>query len=147
MTNRVPIRSVDEPPRSVLRDARAAFDEPRVGRLLPIVSGFEQASPSSVFAVSNEVEDNVVMLRDDDIVAFVWCRRVPSGMRLVTEIFESSATATARLRRPAERVSALVSRGRGRFESPTVPGGPACLVIDTNTGALVNTWHSEWLTL
>jgi hypothetical protein len=85
-------------------------------------------------------------VKDDEVVA-LWSRRVPGGSRLITEVFGGAATTMATLRRPARRLCALIGRRGGRFESATVPTGPACLVIDTRTDGVVKTWHSEWITL
>jgi hypothetical protein len=148
MMVRAPIHlvGVDEPPRRVFRDARAAFRELLTSSLLPLVSRFETAFPTSVVG-ADELGDEVLMFKDDEVVVFLWSRRVPGGSRLITEVFGGAATTIATLRRPARRFCALIGRRGGRFESATVPTGPACLVIDTRTDGVVKTWHSEWLTL
>jgi hypothetical protein len=134
------------PPRHVVTDARSAFRVVFTGRLLPLAVRFETALPTTVDA-ADEVGDDVVMFKDADVVVFLWSRRVPGGSRVITEVFGSGETTTAALCRVSREVRALFSRGRDRFESETVPTGPACLVIDSRTGAAAKTWHSEWLTL
>ena len=115
--------------------------------MLPLVSRFETGFPASVVAGADELGDDVLMFKDDEVVVFLWSRRVPGGSRLITEVFGGAATTMATLRRPARRLCALIGRRGGRFESATVPTGPACLVIDTRTDGVVKTWHSEWITL
>jgi hypothetical protein len=149
VTVRAPILLValDKPPRRVVTDARAAFREMLTGRLLRLVSRFETMFPTSVVAGADEVGDDVLMFKDDEVVVFLWSRRVPGGSRVITEVFGGGATTVARLRRSARQVTALICRRGDRFESETVPTGPACLVIDSKTGAVVRTRHSEWVTL
>jgi hypothetical protein len=149
MTMRAPIHLVglDEPPLRVFRDARAAFRELLTSSLLPLVSRFDTAYSISVVPGEDELGDDVLMFKDDEVVVFLWSRRVPGGSRLIAEVFGGAATTIATLRRPARRFCALVGRRGGRFESATVATGPACLVIDTRADGVVKTWHSEWVTL
>ena len=137
---------LDLPPRRVLTDARSAFREELVGRLLPLAVRFETAFPPTVVA-EGEVGDDVVMFEDEDVVVFLWSRRVPGGSRVITEVFGGHLTTRAGLRRASRQVAILSSRRGDRFESETVPTGPARIVIDSRTGVAGKTWHSDWLTL
>jgi hypothetical protein len=138
--------ALEQPPRRVFKDARAAFREGFTSRLLPMV-GIVGSAPPSASAGADDADDGVVMFKDDDVVVFLRSRRVAGGSRLVTEVFGVGATTTATLRRPARRFIPLFRRRGDVFESPTVPTGPACLVIETGMDTVTTTWHGEWLTL
>jgi hypothetical protein len=149
MTVRAPVfpPALDVPPRRVETDARAAFREVRTGRLLRLVNRFETAFSPTVALDADEVQDDVLMFKDDDIVVFLWSRRVPGGTRVVAEVFGDGAVTIAGIRRSANGVATLISRLGDRYESDTIPTGPACLVIDRRSAAVETSWHSEWLTL
>jgi hypothetical protein len=147
MTMRAPnhVVAVDEPPPRVLVDAYAAFHSARTSCLLPVVSRFEAALWTAA-ADAGEIGD-VVVFNDDEVVVFVWSRRTPGGSRLVAQVFGCAATANAALWRAGTQLSTPLSLRNGRFESATVPTGPACLVIDARVGTHAKRWHTEWQTL
>jgi hypothetical protein len=137
----------EQPPRRVFKDARAAFREVFTGRLLVLVGRLQPDQADVAGDGAREAGSRALVFKDDDVVVFVSSRRVTGGSALATEIFGTEGTTTAMLRRPASRHERLVRRLGHRFVSGTVSTGPACLVIESDTGAAMTTWHADWVTL
>ena len=62
----------------MFRDARAAFRELLTSRLLPLVSRFETPFPTSAVAGADELGDDVLMFKDDEVVVFLWSAGFPA---------------------------------------------------------------------